>query len=105
MISKRAPRARLASTSATRFWGYLRTALLEQGQGIIETVELPQTAGLLEFWNINPQAGNDAGGATRRRNQSGVAKMFIPMHGHLDAGAQALLRRAKQTEAPKKTKN
>jgi hypothetical protein len=28
--------------------------LLEQGQGVVEAVELPQPAGLLEFRNSNP---------------------------------------------------
>ena len=45
--------------------GVFAHGLLEQGQGFVEVVELPQPAGLLEFRNINAQARYDAGRTTR----------------------------------------
>src|SRR6266511_3272541 len=57
--SKRAPRARLPSISATRFWGYFAGGRLEQAQRIVEPIELPKGACLAQFRQVGTQAGYD----------------------------------------------
>src|SRR5687768_14121840 len=39
----------------------------EQGQRFIETVRLPQSAGLLQLWQVNAEAGNGLNRAFHRR--------------------------------------
>ena len=83
--------------------GILLHCLLEQGQRLVEAVELPQRARLLKFRDIHPQAGNDTGGPLRRWDQSRVAKLLMPVLGHGCSGAWTLWRGLKQTPLPKAT--
>jgi len=63
---------------------------VEQDQGFIEVVHLPQRSGLAQFRHIHAEAGNDHGPLLCPEDGLFGAKRLIPVFGHVDQGTRAL---------------